>query len=114
MALGHELYCSVNDVLKFESIIEGMEVKSNDAFSCETYHEQCETKCKKPHGSAVGIFDLAGPVNPMGMKNYQYAITFTDDFPGVTFVYLLKKSDTTKAFKQFLGDSRQRDRIYFP
>ena len=49
--------------------------------------------------------DLAGPINVTAKDGFKYAISFTDDYSGCIFIYLLRnKSDTVQATKQFLAD----------
>ena len=35
--------------------------------------------------------DLAGPIDPVSCDGFIYAIAFTDDYSGASFVYVLKK-----------------------
>ena len=46
--------------------------------------------------------DLAGPVDPVSIDGYRYALSFTDDYSGLIMTYFLKqKSDTVEATKKF-------------
>ena len=50
--------------------------------------------------------DLAGKINQASSEGFRYAISFTDDYSGIIFVYFLKqKSDTTRAAEKFLSVS---------
>ena len=49
--------------------------------------------------------DFAGPVDPVSIDGYRYALSFTDDYSGLIMTYFLKqKSDTAEATKKFLSD----------
>ena len=49
--------------------------------------------------------DLAGPVDPVSIDGYRYALSFTDDYSGLIMTCFLKqKSDTVEAIKKFLAD----------
>ena len=48
--------------------------------------------------------DLAGPVDPVSIDGYRYALSFTDNYSGLIMTYFLKqKSDTVEATKKFLA-----------
>ena len=50
--------------------------------------------------------DLAGPIDPVSSEGFKYAIAFTDDYSGASFVYFRQnKSDTVRAMEKFLADS---------
>ena len=49
--------------------------------------------------------DFAGPVDPVSIDGYRYALSFTDDYPGLIMTYFLKqKSGTAEATKKFLSN----------
>ena len=49
--------------------------------------------------------DLAGPVDPVSIDGYRYALSFTDDYSGLIMTYFLKqKSGTIESTKKFLAD----------
>ena len=108
--MGH---CNKNDVLQLESVVDGMKIIEKQTFQCEPciLGKQIDTRSRKPDERAKAKMDfvhsdLAGPINPTAREGFKYAITFVDDFSGVTFVYFLKKkSDATKALEKFLAES---------
>ena len=110
--LGH---CNFDDVLKLESVVDGMKVIDNKVKPavCDVcvQGKMTEDRSRKPRvRSAVPLelvhTDLAGPVEPVSREGFRYAIVFTDDYSGAMFVYLLKnKSDTLEATERFLADS---------
>ena len=108
--LGH---CNTADVAKLESIVDGMKISSKEKFDCETcvMSKQTLTKSgvmRKKVETVLELVhtDLAGPVEPMAKEGFRFAISFTDDYSGIIFVYFLKhKSDAVKALELFLADS---------
>ena len=49
--------------------------------------------------------DLAGPVDPISIDGFRYALSFTDDFSGQIMTYFLKqKSNTVEATGKYLAD----------
>lgn len=56
--------------------------------------------------------DLAGPIGPESIDCHKYAISFTDEYTSVVFVYCLKyKSDVEEATEKFLVDTVQYGRV---
>lgn len=108
-ALGH---CNVKDVLSLESKVNGMNIVGKDKFNCGTCAEgkmtqyrsyDADKKATKPLEFVHS--DLAGPINPVSHDNSRYAISFVDDFSGLSVVYFLKsKSDAAGATAKFLAD----------
>ncbi len=50
--------------------------------------------------------DIVGPIDPESRDGHRFALSFTDDFSSVAFVYFLKqKSDTVQATEKFLADT---------
>ena len=53
----------------------------------------------------IQLIQLAGPVDPVSIDGYRYALSFTDDYSGLIMTYFLKqKRDTVEATKTFLAD----------
>jgi len=110
--LGH---CNFDDVLKLESVVDGMKVTSTpekpaDCNVCllgkMTHSRNRTPRCCSTVPLAFVHTDLAGPIQPVSTEGFRYAIVFTDDYSGVVFVYFLKdKSDTVEATERFLADS---------
>ena len=112
--LGH---CNFDDVLRLESVVDGMKIK--DKASVDKTKLKCNTctqgkfvntrnrgpDAKAQHPLDLVHTDLAGPINVTAKDGFKYAISFTDDYSGCIFIYLLRnKSDTVQATKQFLAD----------
>ncbi|RUS70255.1 hypothetical protein EGW08_021985 [Elysia chlorotica] len=109
--LGH---CNFEDILKLERVVDGMKInKVEKKDECEiclqgkmtnvrnrTSRVRSEVPLKLVHT------DIAGPITPASREGFRYALSFTDDFSGMSFVYFLKqKSDTVTATKRFLADT---------
>lgn len=110
--LGH---CNYDDVLKLESVTEGMKIKGKDEKSnlkCEVCIQGkfAQSRNTEPDEKAKGVLelvhtDLAGPVEPAGKDGFRFALAFTDDYSGAIFTYFLKaKSDPVKATERFIAD----------
>lgn len=109
--LGH---CNIDDVLNLENVVEGMKVsedrKKRDCNIC-MLGKMTNDRNRNPRvRSTVPLqlvhTDLAGPIDPISSEGFKYAIAFTDDYSGASFVYFLQnKSDTVRATEKFLGDS---------
>ena len=109
--LGH---CNTDDIVKLESVVEGMKVKNKD---CKVECDVCvlgkmtNDRSRRPRvRSTVPLqlvhTDLSGPIDPVSSEGFKYAISFTDDFSDASFIYFLKnKSDTVIATEKFLADS---------
>ena len=107
--LGH---CNVDDVTKLEHVVKGMHINNHETFDCETCtmakqqntrNHQTDTRATKPF--ELVHTDLAGPIDPVAMDGFRYAMIFTDDYSGCLFTYYLKeKSDAPKALEKFLAD----------
>ena len=39
----------------------------------------------------LSLTDLAGPIDPFSSEGFKYAIAFTDDYSGASFVCFLQK-----------------------
>ena len=107
--LGH---CNVDDVTELEHVVKGMHINNHETFDCETCtmakqqntrNHQTDTRATKPF--ELVHTDLAGPIDPVAMDGFRYAMIFTDDYSGCLFTYYLKeKSDAPKALEKFLAD----------
>ena len=110
--LGH---CNYDDVLKLESVVDGMKVIGNNEKPADcnvcmlgkmTQGRNRNPRCRSTVPLALVHTDLAGPIEPVSSEGFRYAIAFTDDYSGVVFVYFLKsKSDAVEATERFLADS---------
>ncbi|MCW4346512.1 MAG: reverse transcriptase domain-containing protein [Candidatus Thiodiazotropha endolucinida] len=109
--LGH---CNFDDILSLENVVEGMKVsedrKKKDCNVC-MLGKMTNNRNRNPRArSTVPLqlvhTDLAGPIDPVSSEGFKYAIAFTDDYSGASFVYFLhNKSDTVRATEKFLADS---------
>jgi len=107
--LGH---CNVSDVLKLESVVDGMKITDKADFECDvcTLGKMAQFRNRSPDTRACAPLelvhtDLAGPISPVAKDGFRYAISFIDDYSGVMFLYFLKqKSDTVAATERFLAD----------
>lgn len=107
--LGH---CNFEDVKKLERVVDGMKVNKTEQSECEICLEgkMTNVKSKTPRVRSEAPLqlihtDLAGPITPDSKDRFKYAIAFTDDFSGMSFVYFLKqKSEALKAAQRFLAD----------
>ena len=107
--LGH---LNLKDCLRLESVVEGMKITEKTEFKCGTCAEgkmveyrnhAAVTKVKAPLDLVHS--DLAGPISPASIDGSKYAMIFTDDYSGVTFLYFLRnKDDATSATARFLAD----------
>ena len=108
--LGH---CNVNDIFSLENVVEGMKITNKRFTDCIVCIEGKMTKYRNrdPDKKATEPLklvhtDLAGPLDPVAIEGFRYAISFIDDYSGVIFIYFLKqKSDTLLAAEKFLADS---------
>lgn len=89
MQTWHEIlgHCNFDDIQRLQSV--------------QTRNRQPDVRAKTP--LALVHTDLARPIHPESRDGHRYALSFTDDFSSVVFVYFLKnKSDTVQATKKFL------------
>ena len=107
--MGH---CNVNDLVKLESQVNGMHINDKSEFNCETCTVSKLTNTRNKHAvprasSPLELVhvDLAGPIDPISINGFRYAMIITDNFSGCIFTYFLKsKSDASLAFEKFLCD----------
>ena len=110
MIMGH---CNVDDVCKLESVVKGMKITNKCEFRCDTcvQGKMCQHRSSVPDERATSPLqfvhcDLAGPIDPVAKDGFRYALSFVDDYSGITMVYFLKqKCDTTEATVRFLADT---------
>ena len=105
----HKILGHVNekDIIKLEGLIDDMTITSKKKFTCETciLSKQVVPHSRAPDERAKAPLefvhtDIAGPIEPIAMENFRYAINFVDDYSGACFVYFLRqKSDAVKALK---------------
>ena len=92
--LGH---CSVDDVIKLESVVVGMKITGKTDRSnleCNTCVEGkfTNSRNRRPDSQATKPLekvhtDIAGPVSPVSKNGFRYCIAFTDDYSGLVSVY---------------------------
>lgn len=105
--LGH---CNYDDVLKLESVTDGMKIRGKTDKSnlkCEVCVKGkfAQNRNRDPDVFELVHADLAGPIEPAGKDGFRFALVFTDDYSGAVFTYFLKtKSDTVKATERFIAD----------
>ena len=93
--LGH---CNTDDIVKLESLVDGMKISSKKDFVCEPciLGKQTQTVNREPSQRATKPLefvstDLAGPITPASAEGFEYAISFIDNYSGYTFVYFLRR-----------------------
>ena len=116
--LGH---CNYRDIIKLEDKVEGMKLSGgeNVKHECEVciMGKMVNEKSRKARVKSEAPLelvhtDLAGPIEPTSREGFKYAISFTDDYSGVVFLYFLKsKSDTVIATEKFLADSAPHGKV---
>ena len=107
--LGH---CNMKDILKLESVDGRTCISNEEIQDCETcsLRKMTQYRSREPDASTTNNLelvhcDLAGLINVISKGGYKFVITFVDDYSGIIMVYLLKKSDTTKATEKCLADT---------
>ena len=112
--LGH---CNSGDITKLVDCVSGMTLTDRKSFDCESCSvSKMTSKASGPpretrasHPFDLIFTDLAGPLDPVGIHGYRYAIVFTDDYSGCMFTYFLKKkSDASEATERFYFAQRKR------
>lgn len=108
--LGH---CNISDIKNLSNSVKGMAlINGNDKFSCDVCikGKMPQFRNRDPDEKACKILDLvhadlAGPIDPVALHGFKYAINFTDDYSGMMHVYLLKcKNDAVIALEKFIAD----------
>ncbi len=111
--LGH---CNFDDFQKLQGVVDGLSIRgkpNKTAPHCEvcTQGKPIQTRNRDPDVRAKSALelvhtDIAGPIDPESRDGHRFALSFTDDFPSVVFVYFLKqKSGTVQAREKFLADT---------
>lgn len=108
--LGH---CNVRDVIKLETVVNGMKINGKENFYCKICAMSKMTQFRSREADKRATFqlelvhcDLAGPIDPIAREGFKYAISFVDDYSGLITVYFLKcKSDAVTATEKFLADT---------
>lgn len=114
MRYWHEIlgHCSINDILKFEHVVNGMKITGKTNFNCDTcvLGKMTQFRNRTPDTHALMPLelvhtDLAGPITPVARDGLRYDMLFVDDYSDVIFTYFLQKeSDAIRATKRFLAD----------
>ena len=110
--MGHN---NVTDILKLPAITSGMDIITDVTpreHTCDTCvrAKMTQTFSRKPYLRSTVPFhsvhaDLSGPVHVVEGQKYHYILGIVDDYSGHVSVYMLEsKTDTPRAFKQFLSD----------
>ncbi len=106
-------HCNTQDILTLPTVVDGMSITGEKSKKfCETctLGKMTETRSRQPDAKAKSPLelvhcDLAGPVSPVSIDGFKYALSFTDDYSGLTMTYFLKqKSNTAVATERFLSD----------
>ena len=107
--LGH---CNTPDIVKLESIVDGMKIGARNKFHCEpcVLGKLNQTVSKKPalRGTEPLEYvssDVCGPITPVSSDGLRYVTSFIDNYSGFIFLYFCKqKSDVTQCLEKFLAD----------
>ena len=107
--LGH---CNKKDILKLESVVEGMKIHGKTNSHCEpcilgkqTKFTSKKTAARANHPLEFVSSDVCGPISPVSSDGFKYVVSFIDNYSGYTFLYFMKeKSDATRCLKKFLAD----------
>ena len=110
----HEImgHCNTKDIIKLESVVDGMTITNKESFECSicTEGKMTQYRNRNPDRRAIAPLelvhtDLAGPIEPVDKSGYRYVMAMVDDVSGLIMLYFLKwKSDSIEAMKKFLGD----------
>jgi hypothetical protein len=92
--MGH---CNINDVLKLETVVDGMRIAGKEHFKCGvcTLGKMCQYQNHLPDSRATKPLelvhsDLAGPISPVLREGSNYVISLVDDYSALVMVYFLK------------------------
>ena len=107
--MGH---CNVDDILKLEENVEGMQITDRNKFKCEIcpLAKMSQSRNRLPDTRATKIqknvhVDLAEPIDPIAKDNFKYVLGCIDDYSVLIVTYMIKnKSDALKAFEKFIAD----------
>ncbi|PIK61473.1 hypothetical protein BSL78_01598 [Apostichopus japonicus] len=117
--MGH---CNHKDIIRLKDVVIGMKIEKQsqgEDVSCNvcvegkfvnTRNRESDKRANSP--LELVHTDLCGPINPIAKDGFKYAMSFTDDYSGLVFVYFLRsKSDSVTAFNQFLADCSPIGRV---
>ena len=107
--IGH---CNVDDILKLEKNVEGMQITDRNKFKCEIYPQakMSQSRNRLPDTRATKIqemvhVDLATPIDLIANDGFKCILGCIDDYSGLIVTYMLiNKSDALKAFEKFIAD----------
>ena len=107
--LGH---CNKDDIVKLQNVVDGMKISDRKDFVCEPciLGKHTETVNREPSKRATRPLefvstDVCGNISPVSSEGFEYAISFTDNYSGYIFLYMMKKkSDAARALQKFLAD----------
>ena len=104
--MGH---CNVDDILKLEENVEGMQITDRNKFKCEICPQtkMSQSRNRQPDTRATNILesvhvDLAGPIDPISKDDFKYVLGCINDYSGLIVTYMLKNK--LKAFEKFTAD----------
>ena len=114
--LGH---CNKADILKLESLVDGMKIAEKGELSCtpcilgkhtNNINKSPSERAKSPLEMVSS--DVCGPITPASPDGFRWVISFIDNYSGFIFVYFMKnKSDATQALRKFIADISPFGRI---
>ena len=95
--MGH---CNYGDLRKLEGVVKGTTVTKYEDIECMlcTEGKMCQMRNKTPDKRAKAPLDfvhcdLAGPIDPTGRDGFSYALSFVDDFQGLSwFIFLGRRA----------------------
>src|SRR6218665_981184 len=102
------------DLLKLESVVDGMKITDKSEFQCDvcilgkmtqSFNRQSDIGATKP--LELVHCDLSGPITPVARSGfrYMYAASFVDDYSRACTVYFLRqKRDGIHATEKFVAD----------
>ena len=84
-------HCNYGHLLKLEGAVESMRVTNYEEIECIlcTEGKMCQIRNKSPDEKAKAPLDfvhcdLAGRIDPTGRDGFKYALSFVDDFSGLS------------------------------
>ena len=82
------LLCKVDDILKFEENVEGMQITERNKFKCEICPQakmsQSRNRLSDVHATKILEMvhvDLAGPIDPISKDCFKYVLGCIGDYP---------------------------------
>ena len=88
-------------MIQLERVVKGMRIQDKDIkpSECKVYLQGKTTndRDKTPRVLSTKPLelvhtDLAGPINQASSEGFRYAISVTDDYSGIIFIYFLKQN----------------------